>query len=221
VWTLGPIGFAAPLALAALAALPVALWLLRSVPPPPRRVVFPPARLLLGLRDPEQTPQRTPWWLIALRLLAAALVILAAAQPLLSPARVGAPLGTLVLAVDDGWASADGWAQRMAAAETALARAEAAGARVVLVFTAPGPDGRIAALRTDAGGARSRLRAHAPRPWPTDRATAGAALAEAVRGARGPVETLWAIDGWTMARVGPSPPAWTAPGLLRPSPRWP
>jgi hypothetical protein len=127
VWTLGPVGFAAPLALAALAALPVALWLLRAVPPPPRRVSFPPARLLLAAERPEETPHRTPWWLVALRLLAAALVVLAAARPLLSPVQAGAPLGTLVLAIDDGWAAAGGWARASAAAEVALARAEAAG----------------------------------------------------------------------------------------------
>jgi uncharacterized protein (DUF58 family) len=195
VWVLGPIGFAAPLALAALAGLPVAVWLLRAVPPPPRRVVFPPSRLLLGLRDPEETPQRTPWWLVALRLLAAALVVLAAARPLLSPQSAGAPLGTLVLAMDDGWAAAGGWARATAAAESALARAEAADADVVLAFTAPGPDGRVTALRTDAEGARARLRAHAPRPWDADRRAAGAALTEAARGAPGPVETLWATDG--------------------------
>jgi hypothetical protein len=167
VWIVGPVGFAAPWALAALAALPIALWLLRTTPPPPRRVAFPPVRLLLGLRDPDETAERTPWWLVLLRLTAAALLILAAARPVLSPVRAEAPLGTLVLAVDDGWAAAAGWGGLTAAAERELARAEAARAVVVLVTTGPGLDGRIALIRTDPAGARARLRALAPRPWPS------------------------------------------------------
>ena len=41
--------FAAPLALVALAALPLLWWLLRVTPPSPRQERFPAIRLLLGL----------------------------------------------------------------------------------------------------------------------------------------------------------------------------
>ncbi len=194
MWALGPIGFAAPLALAALAALPVAWWLLRATPPPPRRVPFPPFRLLLGLRDPQETPAKTPWWLVLLRLAAAALVIVAAAQPVLDPLPAGAPLRSLVLVIDDGWAAAQAWPRLTGAAEAALARAEASDAQVRLLFTAPDPDGRVAQLRTDAEGARARLRARSPRPWGTDRVRAAQTLRGAGRPA-GPVEVLWAADG--------------------------
>ena len=66
------IHFGAPLLLAAFAVLPVLWWLLKVTPPQPKRIFFPPLRLLLGLKDQEQTPSRTPWWLIVLRVLAAA-----------------------------------------------------------------------------------------------------------------------------------------------------
>ena len=75
--------FAAPLALVALAGLPLLWWLLRVTPPSPRQETFPAIRLLLGLNPAEETPARTPWWLLLLRLTAAALVILALARPLL------------------------------------------------------------------------------------------------------------------------------------------
>ena len=58
------LSFGAPWILAALAALPVIYWLLRVTPPPPRRVTFPPLRFLLGLKSPEETPSRTPLWLL-------------------------------------------------------------------------------------------------------------------------------------------------------------
>ena len=62
--------FAAPLALVALVALPLLWWLLRVTPPAPRRESFPAIRLLLGLNPTEETPARTPWWLLLLRIVA-------------------------------------------------------------------------------------------------------------------------------------------------------
>ena len=81
--TLGPLAFAVPWALVALAGLPVLWWLLRIIPPAPRRVEFPAIRLLDGLRPREDTPHTTPWWLLLLRLAIAALVILAIGRPLI------------------------------------------------------------------------------------------------------------------------------------------
>ena len=69
----------------ALAGLPVIWWLLRVTPPAPRRIAFPAIRLLLGLMPREETPARTPLWLILLRMVLAALVIVGAAHPLLNP----------------------------------------------------------------------------------------------------------------------------------------
>ncbi len=68
-----------------LLSLPVLWWLLRLIPPRPRRIEFPPTRLLFDIEPKEDTPARTPWWLTLLRLTLAALVILAAAGPLWNP----------------------------------------------------------------------------------------------------------------------------------------
>ena len=75
------LAFAAPAALAALVGLVALYFLLRATPPRPRRQLFPPARLLLGLQPKETTAARTPWPLLALRLAIAALVVLAMAGP--------------------------------------------------------------------------------------------------------------------------------------------
>ena len=101
-----PLVFAQPLVLLGLLSLPVLWWLLRLIPPRPRRVDFPPTRMLFDIAPKEETPSRTPWWLTLLRLLLAALVILAAAGPQWNPsiATTGgaAPLDVLI---DDGWTS--------------------------------------------------------------------------------------------------------------------
>ena len=66
---IGGIGFTAPWLLLALAALPVLWLILRAIPPAPRRVTFAGVSLLLGLRDDETVTDRTPWWLLLLRML--------------------------------------------------------------------------------------------------------------------------------------------------------
>ena len=81
--TLGPIAFLSPWLLLGLVALPVIWWLLRTVPPSPARLAFPPTRILMGILNREKTPAKTPWWLMLIRLAAAALVILALADPVM------------------------------------------------------------------------------------------------------------------------------------------
>ena len=68
-----PLAFAQPLVLLGLLSLPVLWWLLRLMPPRPRRIEFPPTRLLFDIAPKEETPARTPWWLTLLRLTLAAL----------------------------------------------------------------------------------------------------------------------------------------------------
>src|SRR4029077_11701882 len=108
----GSLSFAAPWLLSALVALPVIWWLLRVTPPAPRRVRFPAIRLLLGLTPHEETPARTPLWLIVLRTILAALVIVGLAHPLINPQTPLAGAGPLVLVIDDGWAAARDWQAR-------------------------------------------------------------------------------------------------------------
>ena len=134
---LGSLAFVSPWLLLALAALPIIWWLLRVTPPAPRRIVFPALRLLLGLVPREETPARTPLWLILLRIVLAALVILAVAHPLLNPQARLASTGPILVVVDDDWAAARDWPARQAALEDLLTEAEREDRQVVLVATAP------------------------------------------------------------------------------------
>src|SRR5437764_4914688 len=117
---LSSLTFGAPWILAALAALPVIWWLLRVTPPAPARIAFPPLRLLEGLATREETPARTPPWLLALRLIAAALIIVALAEPEWGAERAAAASGPLIVFVDNGWPAAQNWSARRAAMTSAL-----------------------------------------------------------------------------------------------------
>jgi len=172
--SLGAFAFAAPGMLALLLVLPVIYWLLRLIPPLPKLVRFPAIRLLIGLEPSEQTPMKMPWWLLLLRMLLAAALILAVARPLLNPQADLPGKGSLLLVIDDGWSSAPGWTTRIVHAERLIQRAERGGRLVALVGTAPlpldAPAIRRGALRPEE--ARTILRAFRPKPWPTDRAAA-------------------------------------------------
>jgi hypothetical protein len=79
------IAFGAPWLLLGLLDLPVLWFLLRAVPPAPIKRRFPAVSLLLGLKDTEVEADKTPWWLMLLRMLAVAAVIIGFAGPVLNP----------------------------------------------------------------------------------------------------------------------------------------
>ncbi|MGE0650817.1 MAG: BatA domain-containing protein, partial [Alphaproteobacteria bacterium] len=193
--SIGALSFAAPWLLVALAGLPILWWLLRVTPPAPRLLRFPAILLLFGLNQDEQTPSRTPWWLILLRMIVVTLVILGLAHPLWNAGdRFGAS-GPLVMVVDDGFAAARGWTERQKTMENLIARAERTSRPVMLLGTAPPADGapiRATNLLTPAA-ARSAAQILQPKPWPTAR---GRAL-EAFRAARfdDPANIVWLSDG--------------------------
>ena len=79
------IAFNAPWVLWGLLLLPLLWILLRALPPAPVQRLFPAVGLLLGLEDETQTSAHAPWWLLVLRSLAIAAVLLGFAGPLLNP----------------------------------------------------------------------------------------------------------------------------------------
>ena len=169
---LGSLGFLTPWALAALAALPAIWWLLRATPPQPNVVAFPPTRLLLGLKNREQTPARSPWWLTAIRMLAAAAVIFALADPILNAdKKQSLGDGPLVLFIDNGWASANQWQLRKDYALRLIDDAEAQSKPVLLLPTAV--TGQIITNSLKAPNtAREHIEALTPAPFAPDRMAA-------------------------------------------------
>ena len=170
--------FVAPWVLIGLLVLPLLWWLLRVTPPAPRSEMFPAVRFLLGLNATEETPAHTPWWLLTLRLLAAGLVIVALARPVIDAGTALAGNGPVLLVMDNGWASAADWGRRKEAAGALLDRAERTGRRVALLTTAQ--DGSGAPIKVSATmpvtELRARLAALQPQPWPPDRAAAADAM---------------------------------------------
>jgi hypothetical protein len=187
-----PLAFAEPLVLLGLLSLPILWWLLRLIPPQPRRIDFPPTRLLFDLTPKEETPRRTPWWLTLLRLTLAALVIIAAAGPLWRPpVETAASKAPLALLIDDGFPAAGTWDARMRTADDLMARAEADDRGVALIrLSEPTRD---ISLETPAA-ARVRLKQMRPQPYAVERADALPALGRFLD-AKPDVEIVWLSDG--------------------------
>ncbi len=120
---IGAIGFTAPWLLVALFALPILWIILRAVPPAPIKRIFPGVTLLLGLKDDEQVSDRTPWWLLLLRMLAVAALIIGLAGPVLNPRSEEIGRGPLLIAIDASWASAPDWNARIDMLERVLSDA--------------------------------------------------------------------------------------------------
>ncbi len=195
--SLGSISFAAPWALAALATLPALWWLLRMMPPAPRRVRFPPLRFLAALVSLEETPARTPPWLLLLRLVLVVAVILGAAQPVLDAQGGFTGTGPIVLIIDNGWSAAREWSGKRAAIIALAERARRVDRPIIVVTTAgesaerPAPAARL--LPPDE--ARAALESLRPQPWPTDRADAVETLAELDGALLGESSIYWFSDG--------------------------
>jgi len=191
---LGPIGFTAPWLLLGLVALPVLWILLKVIPPAPVRRRFPGVALLLGLTDEDQQSDRTPLWLLLLRMLAVAALILGFAGPVLNPEVRTPGTGPVLILADGSWADARDWPRRRDRIAAALAEAGRFGrpAAVATVTQAP-----AAITFAAADAALAGLPGLAPAPWEPDVDAYAALTASLPEGA---FETLWLSDG--LARDG-------------------
>ena len=177
-----------------LAALPILWWLLRITPPSPKRIRFPAIRLLLSLAKEEETSARTPWWLLALRLALAALLVLALADPLWNPAaRLAGGGNPLLIVIDNGWAAGPHWTERIRLVESLIDQARRGDRPVALAGTAPiSNPPAIAPLSP--GDTQAALRVLEPQPWTPDRAALTARLANSALQDSNP-EIIWVSDG--------------------------
>ncbi len=190
MFSIAGIGFAAPWLLVALAGLPVLWLLLRAVPPAPVRRRFPGVTLLVGLADDEAQTDRTPWWLLFLRMLAVASFIVGFAGPVLNSTVDDPGTGPLLVLVDGTWADAPDWKRRIERIDAALADAALAARPVALVRLTDPPVGEIPFQVADA--LARQLPNLSPNPWEPE-PTAVERWAANLTEER--FDTLWMSDG--------------------------
>jgi hypothetical protein len=155
----------------------------------PLRRRFPGVALLLGLSDDDTVTDRTPWWLLVLRMLAVAGLIVGLAGPVLNPdPSRQAGRGPVLFLLDGTWAGAPEWPQRAEFLDQALAQAARDGRPVAVArLTTPEP-----LVFQPAAAWQNQLPSLAPQPWAPDDA-ALTAWAQDLGDAR--FDTVWLADG--------------------------
>ncbi len=187
---MGALSFSSPFLLLALVALPAIWFVLRATPPTPQKIRFPAFELLRRLTRTRETPERTPWWILLLRLLIAGLAIIGLAGPILNAPPPPQAEGPLVLVVDDSWAAAPAWRLRVDAMRRVAEQAVAAKRETYLVKTVSGDDPAPMTgeeLLRAAGDVR-------PQPYAPDYANAVARLAT-IKNRLDKAEIVWLSDG--------------------------
>ncbi|WP_172299446.1 DUF4159 domain-containing protein [Pseudoruegeria sp. HB172150] len=190
MFTIGSIGFTAPWLLLGLLALPILWLLLRAVPPAPIRRMFPGVALLLGLTDDETQTDKSPWWLLLLRTLAVALIILGFAGPVLNPREETLGSGPLLILMDGTWADARDWTRRIDRVDAALDEASRLGRPVALATLTDLEAGELPFRAADAWA--QTLPSLKPNPWEPSPAALEAWIAELPDES---FDTFWVSDG--------------------------
>lgn len=190
--SLGFISFATPWALAAAAALPLVWLLLRLTPPSVRQINFPAARLLFDLAPTKRSAAHTPPWLMLLRITVLMLVLIGLADPILN-VRQSSEDGPLIVVLDNGWAAATAWDDRVTAVRALLESADRRSQPAVLVTTAPLPTDAPPLRMMPAREVLAQVLQTSPLAWPTNRAAA----AERVGALKvsGDATVTWISDG--------------------------
>lgn len=186
---LAGIGFASPWLLLGLLALPILWIILRAVPPAPIRRRFPGVALLLNLKDDESVSDRTPWWLLLLRMLAVAAVIIGLAGPVLNPKQDVTGSGPLLIVLDASWAGATRWSDKTDLLSDQLTEAGRAG-RTVAILRLSNPD--VPVFQTPDVW-RSRLAGLTPTAWQPSQALVDRTLT-ALGDVEGGFDTFWFSD---------------------------
>ena len=187
MFMLGPVGFTAPLLLLGLIALPILWLLLRAVPPAPIRRRFPGVALLLGLKDAEAETDKTPWWLLLLRMAAIAAAIIGFAGPVLNPEqRAEATSGPLLILMDGSWADARDWPRRLDRAGALVAEAGREGRPIALIRLTDAPTAPVFQAANALGQTLSGI---TPQPWTPDFAGWSSSLPD------GAFASFWLSDG--------------------------
>ncbi len=194
MFTIGPLGFTAPWLLLGLLALPLLWFLLRAVPPAPVRRRFPGIILLLGLHDEETQADKTPWWLLLLRVLALAAAIIGLAGPVLDPQAERTGSGRLLILLDGSWADAAQWPVRLERLNGLLEKAARTERPTALVLLTDPPQEGLPFQAADVW--QGRLAGLKPAPWaPGADAGADAAFLERLAAEEEDFETWWLSDG--------------------------
>ena len=127
------LSFGAPWVLLGLVGIPLIWIMLRAIPPAPIRRIFPAVVLLLGIKGHKHSSDKTPWWLLLLRSMTLATVIIGMAGPMLNKQALRDGKSNILIILDGSWASAQAWSQTLENMTDELSRLDRQGVHLALL----------------------------------------------------------------------------------------
>ena len=193
-----PVSFSASYApyvmAAAGAALPPAWWMLANLPPKPAAFPFPGLVLFDEVAVEEQKPKTMPPWKKAICLAPIMAAAIAASNPQISQNYISTSgAQPVVIAVDDGWISAQNWDARQEQLETLIREAEGKGRDIILLSNGA-PEGHYEILDPDR--ARAKILTWKPSPWPVSHQGQVPVLEKLKADLSGPTSVFWLSNGF-------------------------
>ncbi len=189
--------FLQPLILLSLLCLPILWFILRITPPAPRRIFFPATRFLMELASEETTPNKSPWWLLLLRLCIAALIIIALANPVMNAADPLKGQNNVRILMDNSWAGAQMWHKQQDAALEMINQAKRENRDIyILASTSKDQEKPKQYGPLTHSDALSIIRGLTPNPWPADYSKLAEILKEDFTdNQQAPMQTAWLSHG--------------------------
>lgn len=180
-----------PLALLGLLTLPLIWILLRTLPPPARRQLFPPVSLLLEARDQQAQAATCPLWLRLLRIAMLAAATAGIAEPYFRPSGDSAGDGNPILILfDGGWAGAAEWDAKIDHAENLLHEAKRSGRQVAVRLLTEAPGSGLSFQSAEYW--QAKMPELSPEPW---MAAADALIDDLSEIAGAEFDSHWISDG--------------------------
>jgi len=173
-------------------------WLLRVMPPRPRRIEFPPTKLLFDIAPKEETPARTPWWADRVAADGGGAGDPCRGGPIWNPqAGLAGSNAPLVILLDDGWSAASSWeAQDQSGGRIDREGRQRSPRRPLVALSEPARDITL----MPGGTARVALRQLAPKPYSVERVETLPAIERFLK-ATGDCEIAWLTDGVDTGRA--------------------
>ena len=117
--------------------MPILWWIMRITPPRAKTIIFPAFFLLKDLKGEASSTAHAPWWMVLLRTSLLLAFIIAFSEPIINPSTdiVLPKKGTVLLVVDNNWASAFNWQQRISKVKDYINYAKINGNNVNIIST--------------------------------------------------------------------------------------
>lgn len=164
------ISFLYPWVLAGFVLLPVIWFILRIMPPSPRTINFAAARFLDGLIPDNQSHAHTPWWIMAIRLIALSLILTALAGPVINRNDALPSSDAVRLVIDNSWSAGPYWEAQKEKASEIIQRAGRENKPLYILTTAPraGQSNILTSGPITASNALNIIKGLKYTPWESD-----------------------------------------------------